>query len=82
MKMKNTITVTDTGKGISASQIDKLFRIDESYSAKETQNEDGAGLGLVLCKEFIDKHEDEISVKSKENEGSAFSVKLPKINVA
>ncbi len=72
-----TVTVKDNGIGIAKNRIDKLFRIDENYSTNGTANEEGTGLGLILCKEFIEKHNGEIGVTSEEGKGSAFYFALP-----
>lgn len=58
------VAVSDTGIGIPHDKIRKLFSIDESYSTKGTQNEKGTGLGLILCKEFVEKHKGRIWVDS------------------
>jgi predicted ATPase/signal transduction histidine kinase len=71
------ITVTDTGVGIPEDRISKLFNIDQSVSTPGTQNEKGTGLGLILCKEFIDSHNGKIWVKSRPGEGSVFTFILP-----
>ena len=71
------VSVRDTGVGIPKARIDKLFRIDENYSTRGTANETGTGLGLILCKEFIEKHNGEIWVESKEGTGSTFYFTLP-----
>ena len=60
-----TISVCDTGVGISKARIDKLFQIDQSKSTIGTQNEQGTGLGLILCKEFVEKHLGKIWVESE-----------------
>ena len=80
---KMLITVADQGKGIPAENLPKLFRIDEAITTEGTQNERGTGLGLVICKEFIDKNDGSISVNSKEGKGSIFTIVLPagKVNV-
>ena len=70
--------MADSGIGILQNDIEKLFRIDESYSTPGTQNEIGTGLGLILCKEFIETHNGKIWVESKEDEGSKFSFSIPK----
>jgi len=63
---KDTIvSVSDKGVGIPKDRIDEIFRIDENHSTPGTQNEKGTGLGLILCKEFVEKHGGEIWVKSK-----------------
>ena len=71
------ITVRDNGIGIKADDIAKLFRIDEQLVQNGTENETGTGLGLILCKEFIDKHKGELYVKSEPNKGSSFIFTLP-----
>ena len=71
------ISVTDTGIGISQEMQELLFRIDAKASRKGTNGESSCGLGLLLCKEFVDRHSGEIWVESKEGEGSTFFVRLP-----
>lgn len=75
-----TISVTDTGIGIPSHSIEKIFHIDNDYSTVGTQKEKGTGLGLILCKEFIEKHGGEIWVESVEGEGSTFSFTIQKYN--
>lgn len=70
-------SVTDTGIGISKEDQLRMFRIEENFSVKGTQNEKGTGLGLILCKEFIEKHEGKIWVESVEGVGSTFYFTLP-----
>ena len=76
-KDKVTVTITDTGVGIPAAMVEKLFRIDENFSTLGTQNEKGTGLGLILCKDFIEKHGGKIWVESEEGKGSSFYFTLP-----
>lgn len=71
------ISVTDTGVGISPEDADKLFRIDQHHSSEGTEEEQGTGLGLVLCKEMIEKHDGRIWVESVLGEGSTFRFTLP-----
>ena len=71
------VGVSDNGIGILPENLSKLFRIDETVSTEGTARETGTGLGLVLCKEFIEKNGGKISVESKMNEGSKFSFTLP-----
>ena len=59
------ICVSDSGLGIKKENLDKLFRIEESVSTKGTQQETGTGLGLILCKEFVDKHGGKIWAESQ-----------------
>ena len=71
------ITVSDNGKGIEPENISKLFKIDFSYSTKGTANEQGTGLGLILCKELIQQNNGEIWCESTLNQGSKFSFTIP-----
>jgi signal transduction histidine kinase/ligand-binding sensor domain-containing protein len=71
------ITVSDTGVGIPLENIDKLFRIDTTITTKGTLKESGTGLGLILCKEFVEKHDGKIWVESEEGKGSKFKFTLP-----
>jgi len=72
-----TITVKDTGIGISKEIAVLLFRIDNSVSITGTDKEQGTGLGLKLCKEFVDKLGGRIWVESTENKGSEFKFSIP-----
>ena len=74
-----TITVVDTGTGMEKSMVDKLFRINEKVSLPGTNNEPGTGLGLILCKEYIDKHGGSITVESEVGKGSSFTVTIPNL---
>ncbi len=71
------ISVSDTGVGISEEDQKKLFRADTLHSSFGTRDEKGSGLGLLLCQEFVKKHGGQISLQSKEGEGSVFSFTLP-----
>ncbi len=71
------ILISDTGIGIRPEDIDKLFRIDESHSTRGTENEEGTGLGLILCKEFIEINGGTIRVESEYGKGSRFYIRLP-----
>lgn len=71
------ISVVDYGVGMSSKTLNNLFRIEKKMIGLGTNNETGTGLGLVLCKDFIEKHEGSIIVESKENEGSKFIITLP-----
>ncbi len=70
--------IIDTGVGMTSEVIEKLFRIDENISTKGTNNEKGTGLGLILCKEFINKNGGDISVISEVGKGSEFIITLSK----
>lgn len=70
--------VVDEGVGIDEIIKNKLFRIDEHITNIGTHNESGTGLGLILCKEFINKHGGEIGVESEVDKGARFYFTLPK----
>ncbi|MFC1549707.1 ATP-binding protein [Candidatus Neomarinimicrobiota bacterium] len=72
-----TITVRDTGIGITEENINKLFRLDTFYRTLGSDNEKGTGLGLLLCKEFINTLNGEIWVESEIGKGSCFIFTLP-----
>lgn len=71
------VIVTDNGVGIKKENIDKLFRIDFNYSSLGTNKETGTGLGLLLCKEFIEMHGGKIWAESNEVNGCTFNFTLP-----
>jgi PAS domain S-box-containing protein len=71
------ISVSDNGKGMPKARLEKIFRIDQNESTPGTANENGTGLGLILCKEFVEKHEGRIWVESIEGKGSSFSFAIP-----
>lgn len=72
------ILITDKGIGIKPETLNNLFRIDKSISTKGTMGEKGTGLGLILCKEFLQKNNGKLLVESVVNQGSTFTVILPK----
>lgn len=69
--------VSDNGVGISQEIIKKLFKIEKGITTKGTNNEKGTGLGLILCKEFVQKNKGKIWVESEEGKGSRFYFTLP-----
>lgn len=71
------IIVSDTGLGISPQNIKRLFKIDENSSTTGIEGEKGTGLGLILCKEFVEIHGGEIWVESEEGKGSKFIFTIP-----
>lgn len=73
------IYVTDSGVGIPIEDQDKLFKIEKQFSTEGTSNEKGTGFGLLLCKEFVEKNGGTIRFRSRENEGSTFTITLPLI---
>nr|HPI70501.1 HAMP domain-containing sensor histidine kinase [Tenuifilaceae bacterium] len=66
------VAVTDNGVGMDREELDKLFKLDQSFTTKGTANETGTGLGLILCKEFIEKNGGKIWVSSTKEKGSTF----------
>ena len=71
------LSISDTGIGISKESMKKLFDTNNNILAAGTKGEKGTGLGLVLCKEFIEKNQGELFVESTVNKGSTFSFSLP-----
>jgi signal transduction histidine kinase len=71
------VSVADTGVGIPPGVIGKLFRIDAKHTTKGTADEKGTGLGLILCKEFIEKNNGRIWAESEPGKGSVFYFSLP-----
>lgn len=71
------VSIIDSGIGISKDDMKKLFRQDTPFTRRGTNDEAGTGLGLLLCKEFINKHNGKIWVESEEGKGSTFSFSIP-----
>ena len=71
------ITVSDNGVGMDEEAISKLFQLETNKSTYGTENEKGSGLGLILCKEFVEKHGGKIWVESELGKGSEFRFTLP-----
>ncbi|MCD4791201.1 MAG: tetratricopeptide repeat protein, partial [Bacteroidales bacterium] len=71
------ISVKDNGVGIEKEIQTKLFNISKNTSTKGTEDEAGTGLGLILCKEFVEKHGGKIWVKSETGKGSSFFFTIP-----
>ncbi len=71
------VSVTDTGVGISQDRINDIFEYDRKKSTVGTNNETSTGLGLALCREFVEKNHRRITVNSKENDGSTFIFSIP-----
>ena len=67
-----TFTITDTGVGMSPEQLRNLFHIDNHQSRNGTSGENGNGLGLIVCKELVEKHGGKLLVESREGQGSSF----------
>lgn len=71
------IIVSDTGIGMDTNTLESLFKIDKTKSVKGTEGERGTGFGLLLCKEFVEKHGGTISIKSELGIGSDFKITMP-----
>jgi len=72
------ISIKDDGIGMDAETMDGLFKIDSHHSSVGTANETGTGLGLILCKDMVDKNGGRIWAETKLNKGSTFRFTLPK----
>lgn len=72
------VCVSDSGIGIDEMNAKKLFRIDSSFSTSGTANEEGTGLGLILCKEFTEINNGTLAFKSKPGKGTTFIITLPR----
>lgn len=71
------IFVRDTGIGMSPKMVDDLFRLEIKTNRTGTEEEPSSGLGLILCKDFVEKHGGRLWVESEEKIGSAFYFTLP-----
>lgn len=74
---KVKVKVKDSGVGMSKQKVESLFLIDQAQSEKGTEGESGTGLGLILCREFIEMHDGKIGVESEIDQGSEFWFELP-----
>lgn len=72
-----TVSIKDTGVGMAEKNLEKLFKIDEQFKTKGTANETGTGLGLILCKEFVEKNKGIIWAESELGVGSEFKFTIP-----
>lgn len=74
---KAVVNVRDFGKGIPEEDQPKLFHSDTHFTTYGTHNEEGSGLGLLLCKDFAHKNNGDLWFSSKAGEGSTFSFSVP-----
>ena len=74
------VSIADSGIGMTEILLKKLFKIGEKVGRKGTEDEESTGLGLLLCKEFVEKHGGKIWVESEEGKGSTFYFTLPESN--
>ena len=74
------ISVSDTGIGMNMKIIDHLYQLDANISRRGTEGESGTGLGLIICRDFIERHGGKLWVESEEGRGSTFCFSLPLLN--
>jgi len=74
---KCIVSLEDNGIGIPTNVQNQLFLLSSNYSSHGTENETGSGFGLILCKEFVEKHGEKIWLESTPNVGSKFSFSMP-----
>jgi len=70
------ISVKDTGIGMDRYTIDNIFRLDAHVNRKGTEGERSTGLGLIICKDFIERHNGKLGIESEVNNGSTFYFSL------
>ncbi len=80
LETHHLISISDRGVGIQKEKIERVFEISENKSTLGTKNEKGTGLGLMICKEFIKKHQGFIKVQSEVGVGSQFQIMIPKLD--
>jgi signal transduction histidine kinase len=73
------IMIKDNGVGISKENLEKIFRLDSNLTTKGTEGEKGTGLGLLICKEMIEKNNGKIWIESEVGKGTTFHFTLPTI---
>jgi len=72
-----SITISDSGKGMTPDELDKVFKKEVVFSKDGTKSEKGTGLGLLICKEFVERGGGTISVTSRPGEGTSFTFTVP-----
>ncbi len=72
------VSILDEGIGISPENQEKIFRVDTQFKTEGTSGEKGTGLGLIICKEFVERNGGRISLISDDGKGSKFSFSIPK----
>ena len=78
---KIEVEVEDDGVGIPSDILPNLFSVSRNYSTNGTNNEKGTGLGLMLCKEFVEANKGEISVRSETGKGTCFCFTIPSVEL-
>jgi signal transduction histidine kinase len=71
------LSVSDTGVGMSPAVVSQLFSLGTQFTSRGTANESGSGLGLVLCRELVEKNKSTLSVTSEPGQGTTFTLTLP-----
>lgn len=71
------VTISDTGIGINTNDLERLFKTDRKFSTPGTEMEAGSGLGLILCKEFIERNSGRIWIESRKDSGTRVNFSLP-----
>lgn len=74
-----TVSVKDEGVGIAPENIEKLFNSKETFTTAGTSGEKGTGLGLIICKDFIERHNGTITAESEQGKGTEFKFTIPKV---
>ena len=74
---KAEVYVTDNGLGMKTEMVERLFKLDQTFSTLGTADEKGTGLGLILCKEFVEKNRGTLAIESELGMGSTFRFTLP-----
>ncbi len=72
------VAVIDTGVGISPQTLSRLFKVEESYQTTGTAHEKGTGLGLIICKEMVERNNGQIWVTSQPGKGTTFKFTVPR----
>lgn len=80
LKNKITICVQDFGDGMSAEEAKSLFSKKETYYIESGSSASGTGLGLILCKEFVDRHKGQIWAETEKNKSTSICFSLPHTN--
>jgi PAS domain S-box-containing protein len=76
-KEQTIIKIQDNGIGIPEENLKRLFRIDQYFTTEGTSGESGTGLGLIVCKEFVEKNHGSMKIQSKLDFGTVFTISLP-----
>ncbi len=79
VKDKLELSIIDSGVGILSEDIPRLFQIDKTFTTLGTKNETGTGLGLIICKDFVEKNNGQIWVESEINKGSKFVISFNRV---